>query len=490
MADPPTNVLLLFTDQHRLSGVGCYGPTPCRTPHVDRLAAEGVRFTQAYTVCPVCSPARGTIMTGLYPHTHGICCNVHNLGNSVHELRDRPELLSRRLQRAGYACGYSGKWHLGTDLTTAFCQPNTPSLPKDVGFEGQNFPGHGGGGFGYPEYREYLASGGWEHKLAEPDPARPQTALGGAELVGPAESTVPYFLAENTIAMIDRFHAAGRPWFIWHNNWGPHGPYFAPAEYVEPYRDVDIPPWPNYHWPSRTTPGGHFNKIHPHHERMGWDNWAESIRYYYAFTTLIDAQIGRILDHLAATGVLESTVVIFAADHGETLGSHGGLTDKGYHHFEETHHIPMIIRLPQGRAGGRTVDAFVSLADVYPTVLSLAGAEHDPDAVHGTSLLPLIDGGADRWREHVVTEFSGVNSIPLTQRTIRWGTLKYGYNCFGPDELYDLERDAWETTNLIDHPAYRDPARELRRRLLVWMEETADPALTIFRRNKVGYYDG
>ena len=89
MSEEPTNVLFLFTDQHRLSAVGCYGETPCHTPNIDGLAAEGVRFENAYTVCPVCSPARGTIMTGLYPHAHGICSNVHNLGSSVHELEDR-----------------------------------------------------------------------------------------------------------------------------------------------------------------------------------------------------------------------------------------------------------------------------------------------------------------------------------------------------------------------------------------------------------------
>ena len=112
MASRP-NIILILTDQHRLSAVGCYGRTPCQTPNIDRLAREGARFETAYTVCPVCSPARATIMTGLYPHRHGICSNIYNLGNSVHELPDSPDLLSRRLQSAGYRCGYTGKWHLG-----------------------------------------------------------------------------------------------------------------------------------------------------------------------------------------------------------------------------------------------------------------------------------------------------------------------------------------------------------------------------------------
>ena len=426
-------------------------------------------------------------MTGLYPHTHGICSNVHNLGSSVHELEDRPELLSRRLEAAGYALGYSGKWHLGTDRRTSFCQANTPSLPKNVGFEGQNFPGHGGGGFQYPEYKTYLADHGYEHRVNRID----ENGLrDGGELQGPVESTVPYFLAENTISMIDRFREAGRPFFIWHNNWGPHGPYFATKQYVDLYRDVEIPEWPNYRWPSRSIPGPHWNKLHPHLERMTWDDWAEQIRYYYAFTSMIDDQLGRILKHLESTGLDQNTIVIFTADHGETCGSHGGLTDKGYHHFEETHRVPLIVRFPDGRSAGTTIHQFASLADIYPTILSLARAPYEPDRLHGTSLVPLIDGRTFGWREHVVTEFSGVNSVSLTQRTLRWRDLKYDYNCCGPDELYDLSTDPWETMNLIDHPGYRDAGRELRRRLAEWMAETGDPTLNVFRRIKVAYYDG
>ena len=109
------NVIVIMTDQHRLSALVAYGDTVCQTPNIDRLAKEGVRFETAYTSNPVCSPARGTVMTGQYPHTHGITSNLHNVGCSVHELRDRPELLSLRMECAGYQLGYTGMWHFGTD---------------------------------------------------------------------------------------------------------------------------------------------------------------------------------------------------------------------------------------------------------------------------------------------------------------------------------------------------------------------------------------
>ncbi|RKY90864.1 hypothetical protein DRQ15_06405, partial [candidate division KSB1 bacterium] len=215
-----SNVLLILTDQHRLSAVGAYGSTPCRTPNIDRLAHQGVRFENAYTVCPVCSPTRATIMTGQYPHAHGVTSNVTALGCSVHELEDRPSLLSRRLETAKYSLGYSGKWHLGTDERTIFGRSNHPCLPRDVGFEGQNFPGHGSGGFNYPEYRQYLSEKGLQHKVKREEGTKVTTYAG--ELEGPLESTVPYFLAENTISLIDRFAQRNRPFFIWHNFWGPH----------------------------------------------------------------------------------------------------------------------------------------------------------------------------------------------------------------------------------------------------------------------------
>ena len=222
---------------------------------------------------------------------------------------------------------------------------------------------------------------------------------------------------------------------------------------------------------------------------MGWEDWARRIRCYYAFATLIDDQIGRILRHLEQTGMDKNTVVIFSADHGETLGSHGGLTDKGYHHFEETHRIPLIIRFPDKRYASLTVDSFASLADMYPTILELANAGIPENDLHGASLLPLIDGKTEGWREHVVTEFHGVNSIPITQRTLRWKQYKYGFNGFGADELYDLALDPWETMNRINVPGYGEIAREMRRRLLEWMKDTRDPAAWIFGANKVPYYD-
>ena len=480
MADRP-NIIFILTDQHRLSGISAYGETPCRTPNIDRLANEGVLFKNAYTVYPVCSPARGTLQTGVYPHTHGITSNTHEVGCSVHELEDRPELLPRRLLAAGYGAGFTGKWHLGSEKTSTFQGSNKPSSPSRIGYEGQDFAGHGGAGQAYPAYLEWLHSKG--HKLGVKPWNEPTTMIrnGIGELTVPTEATVPAYLVDNVIEMAQSFTGRNLPYFVSLNFWGPHGPYLATKEFLDWYADVVIPPWPNYEWPSRDIPGPHHLKIHWDHESLTWNDWAMAVKYYYARVSMIDSQIGRLYNWLEKSGELENTVLIFTADHGETLGSHGGLLDKGWHHFEETHHVPLIIRFPDGSHAGKRVAEFASIADMYPTILDFAGGDYDQNKIHGTSLLPLINGETTNWRDCVVTEFLGLGNVATSMKMLRMGNLKYGCNLTGQDELYDLEKDPHEMNNLIDDPEYVDDVKMLKVKLKKWMQETDDPALRMYQ---------
>jgi arylsulfatase A-like enzyme len=185
-SDQP-NVLLILTDQHRLDAVGCYAETPCRTPNIDRLAEDGVQFETAYTTSPVCTPARGSIATGQFPHGHGLTGNVGNQTTAFHTIPDTPDILPRRLDRAGYDLGYTGKWHLSPPSGELYGREFEGLLPSDVGFEGHDVPGHGGGGWEMPAYEAYLQKHGYSIDLTE----RPNEAPYGrrsACFEGPTDS--------------------------------------------------------------------------------------------------------------------------------------------------------------------------------------------------------------------------------------------------------------------------------------------------------------
>ncbi|MFC1736913.1 sulfatase-like hydrolase/transferase, partial [Candidatus Hydrogenedentota bacterium] len=341
----------------------------------------------------------------------------------------------------------------------------------------------GGDGKDFPEYVEWLAKKGLVHKMKPwTETTRmvlpPENHIGVLDL--PNDATVPYFLVDNTIEMIDDFKERDKPFFISLNFWGPHGPCFATQEFVDMYNDVKIPPWPNYEWDAKGTVGTHQYKLHWDQDELSWEDWEVAVRYYYARTSMIDDQIGRLYDYLAETGLLEETVIIFTSDHGETMGSHGGLLDKGWIHFEEVHRIPMIIRMPDGESKGETREEYASLVDMYPTILDLAGVDESEVTSHGQSLVPLVKGESVTWRDSIVTEFLGLGGMGHCMKTIRVGDLKYGYNLTYRGELYDLDQDPHEMNNLIDDPAYAETIEEMKDRLVQWMTDTQDPALSLF----------
>jgi arylsulfatase A-like enzyme len=471
-----SNILFFFTDQQRLSALGCYGPTVCRTPNIDRIAAQGVRFETAYTTTPVCTPARATVMTGMYPHQHGFCCNAEDLQSGMHELRDRPGLLSRRLIEAGYICGYTGKWHLGSGWKRMFGYENHPALPKDVGFVGHNVHGHGGGGFKYQEYQDYLSRNGWKHAVLPRSEGKLYPAEYGI-LEGPVESSVPYFLAEHTIGLIKDAIQQNKPFFIWHNEWGPHHPYYVPREYYDMYKDMEIPPWPNYEFDALKGGMPYAVQRREPADSFTWDDWAEAIRYYYAFTTLIDHQIGRVLDFLFETGLDKNTVTVFSSDHGDTIGGHGGLVDKGRCTFEEVQRIGLLFHLPEERGckplpGGTVLKEWASLADLYPTFCDIAGAEYDKTEVKGRSLWPLLNGEKPVWRDRILIETNGLLGVAHTMFTIRHQQYKFSAGASGRCELYDLQNDPHEMNNLAHLPSMQPVVEQMKALLIDELKAT------------------
>jgi arylsulfatase A-like enzyme len=398
-ADRP-NILLIMTDQHRFDTLGSYGAPTCRTPHLDALAARGVRFNAAYTPTSPCSPARAALFTGLYPHKNHVPANDGIVN---------PELptLAGELGRAGYNLGYAGKWHV-----------DHAKLPSDYGFHGKDFPGYGypptdglieGLRFGQwrnrpPHYRDYLAERGIEPpKVLEAfygdNPGKHNQEMYALQS-GDLESTFEYMVSEFTIDLLRQFAdpgqgegqpAKGRPFFVWTNFWGPHTPCLLPEPYYSMYDPAEIPEEPSFceTWANKP-------HVHELYERYwglssgGWESWREIVARYWGYVTMLDDLVGRLLDELDALGLADNTLVVFTTDHGDQMGAHR-LIEKGPFAYEETWRLPMIAAHPAVEVPGSVCDEFVYLHDLFPTFQEVAGrAPHDaPDSA---SILDQILG--------------------------------------------------------------------------------------------------
>lgn len=451
MPDSP-NILLIMTDQHRYDALGHVNQR-IKTPHLDQLAREGTRFTRAYTPCSLCTPARASILTGLYPHDHGLLTNNDMYHVLNPELHDRVQAFSSLLRTQGWNCGYVGKWHVGHD-----------KLPSTFGFEGMDIPDYGKLD-DYAPYLEYLKKNGLEK------PGR-----SGLTWTGPSEATVPWYLTEVARDMVKRYAKEEQPFCLWLNYWGPHAPYFCEEPYASMYDPASIPEWPNFRDSLEGKPNTHRRFIETGFEGSRdkpWEHWRELVAKYWGKTTAIDAQIGRLLETLRETGCAENTLVVFTTDHGDATGMHGGLFDKGSHMYEETMHIPMITRWPERIAAGGQCGEFVSLLDLMPTFLDLAGIDA-PYELAGSSLLPLLAGEQKDWRDCFVAEWHGHRFLN-SQRMLRQGTYKYVFTPGNIDELYDLDADPHEFHNLIDNPDHSTTLESLRRRLMQHLLDEKDP---------------
>lgn len=465
MPDRP-NILLLLTDQQRRDSLGCYGNPICRTPHLDRLAAEGVRFEQAYTNTAICTAVRATLLTGLEPHQHGMLANFERNVGYPWELPAGLTPFSAYLRQQGYRCGVVGKWHLG--LTRG---------PECYGFEGTHFPGWDGP-VTHPAYEAYLEERGlprWsvrdEIRGVFPN-GKPSLPMGGI-YEGPVEGTYSYFLAELTIQRLRQYaadrEAHGRPFFLRTDFFGPHLPYYLPQKYADLYDPALVPPLPSMAETFEGKPRVH-DWYHRHwaFDTYSWETWQKVVAMYWGYVTLIDEQIGRILAAMEELGLRENTVVFFSSDHGGFVGGHR-LADKGPMMYDDIYRIPLLARWPGQAAAGSVCDAgvcdaMVTLMDLMPTFLDIAGAPI-PSHVAGRSLLPLLRGQTPPdWPQEVYLQFHG-HHFPYPQRGIRTRTHKLVVNPPDVNELYDLAADPHELRNVYDDPRYAEVRHDLLGRL-------------------------
>ncbi|MBN1674909.1 MAG: sulfatase-like hydrolase/transferase [Kiritimatiellae bacterium] len=477
------NILLIVVDQVIRDSLSAYGG-PCGTPALENLARSGVQFTGAYTTISLCSPARGSMFTGQLPHRHGVLYNVTDAAYGRAELDENAPMITRFLAPAGYRCGYFGKWHIGLRRG-----------PREHGFEGTSHPGFGLPSGFVAEYDAFLKRQGHAGlrqvsvrdlltavnvpsalmPLGRDIPGAAKGALYSGVIDLPTELTPAGYVASETIEFMRR--SEGARFFAVAAFWGPHHPALPSPEYAGRHPPASLPEWPNYRDELRTKPriqARYAQRLQPRLTGLPWGEWQRIIAAHYDFMAMIDSQIGRMLDALTALGLDGNTLVMFTADHGDTLGCHGGQWDKGPYMYEETYAVPLLARAPGGPAGRRT-DDLTSNMDVFATALEAAGVEPPPDT-DARSFLPAANGSGAGARDCVIGQFYGFDLRgTFLQRMIRMGPHKYVYNPSDTDELYDLRADPAELVNRIDDPQHAETARALKERLLREMRATRDP---------------
>ena len=420
------NILFIFSDQHRPHAMSCYGDPNIETVNLDRLAAEGIRFTNAYSNTPLCSPFRACLYTGQYFTTHGVNCLFKPL------LPVQP-VLAEVLHAAGYYTSHMGKWHLtGGDCPSHFVSPYfRPGWDEWLGWDNSNEP--------------------FDTKYSVGAMPKPYLTLPGYQTDAVTDLTVAWL----------RNYDGDRPFFHVMSVEPPHSPNEAPDKYMAMYRDRELVYHPNFD-----------------HECENAEAYRTRLRGYYAQIKNLDDNVGCVLSALEETGRLDDTVVFYFSDHGDLMGSHG-LGQKS-HAEEESSRIPLIIRWPARIPSGAVTDGFISAVDLMPSLLGLLDIPI-PETVEGADLSGLWTGRTDRGTETVLIQFDR-NYFDYTVdhrrrfRAIRYRHWKYSvhFTC-GPDMLYNLAEDPYEMNNLVGKEACRGVQEELHGRLVARLEEIGDP---------------
>lgn len=448
-AEPATrpNVVFVLADDLRWDCLGVAGHPHLKTPNIDRLAAEGAYFKNAFYTTSLCSPSRASILSGLYAHAHRV---LDNFTEYPVELASFP----KQLQKAGYESAYIGKWHMGEENDS-----------KRPGFD--YFVTHKGQGkyfdteFNFDGTDRRVVKGYHTHVVTDlaldwlkKPRAKPFLLMLGQK--APHSFYVPEPKYEKAFDHVkvdypkSAFELADKPaWFkIWIETWhGIYGPLFE------------------------------FRKKFPDARPEAVKDFEAMTRAYWATILSIDDSVGRLYEQLKAAGQLENTVFVFAGDNGLLNGEHG-MVDKRTMH-EPSIRVPLVVRYPR-LAAGKVVERQVLHVDLAPSLLELCGADPLPN-IHGKSWVGLARGEAVAWRTAWFYEYNYEKQFPYTPnvrgvRTERWKYIRYPHGDGTPDkhlaELYDLAADPNEGKNLIADPAHAGTVKELQAELLRLMKET------------------
>ena len=451
------NIIFVLADDQGHWAMGCAGNPDIRTPHMDDLAATGMRFDNFFCASPVCSPARASILTGRIPSQHGVhdwlrAGNTtaetdldNGKGGLIEYLAGQPGYTDY-LAATGYTCGISGKWHLG----------DSHHPQKSYSFWEVHATGGG------PYYNAPVI----DHGMVREEPAY-----------------ISDYITDRALDFLGRQAGSESPFYLSVHYTAPHSPWDRadhPPELYDEYFDhcpfATIPRLAPHPWQINSAPQSY--------EEAGR---REILSGYYAAITGMDRGIGRIVAWLEQNGLRENTLILFTSDNGMNMGHHG-IYGKGNGTFPQNMYdssvkVPMLISRPGSLPQGVVNRDLLSHYDIFPTLLDYVGlANPQAGSLPGSSFAPLLGGRPMPGRDHVVVydEYGPVRMI----RDRRWKYVhRYPY---GPHELYDLENDPDEGHNLAGDAQYQGRLRELKLAMEAWFVRYADPRIDGVREPVTG----
>jgi iduronate 2-sulfatase len=449
-ARPRRNVLFIATDDLNMN-VGCYGDTRVKTPHLDRLAARGVRFERAYCQFPLCNPSRVSMLTGLRPDTIG----VHDLQTDFRTKRRRIITLPQLFKHNGYFSARVGKiYHYG--------------VPRQIGSGGMDDADSWDLAIN-PRGRDKDE----EHKLHVLTRGTGSTTIGFAmawlEMDGSDAEQTDGQATREAIGLLERFAEEDRPFFLGMGFFRPHTPFVATKKWFQKYpKDrVTLPTVPS---DDRADIPDVALTIRPPNYGLSESDLKDCVRGYWASVSCLDAQVGQLLDALERLGLAENTIVVFFSDHGFLLGEHGQWQKQML--FEEANRVPLIMAGP-GITGRGASPRTVELLDVYPTLVELCDLPKPRHKLEGKSLVPLLDEPHAPWNRPAYSQVErrvgrGPDArriMGYSVRTERWRYTEWDDGELGV-ELYDHEKDPKEHTNLAQDDARADVVAEMKKLLM------------------------
>lgn len=484
------NLLFIMTDQQQYKALSAAGNSVLKTPNLDRLGREGAFFTNAYSACAVCGPARSSILTGSTVETTGVNTNGKTYYYDEEVVMDMPTF-DELLAAEGYHCEYYGKWHSLTSHAEVY------KNPRQTSSNGESVFAHGGQNRVYIDYinsvfpQEELKEGelydNFTQRPYEPDPLdkfygevydevkeefkkTSQPNFYGKLLV-PAEHSFTAFQARETIEAIERLKDS--TFSITCSFHFPHSPMIAPEPYYSMYPAGEMTAPESIKDPMDNSPYLRANGRLKNPQYADEELIKYMIANYYALITEIDDWVGQILAKLEEHGLTDNTLIIFTSDHGEMLGAHGMRTKNVF--YEESAHIPLMIKSSDIKEE-TVVNGYVSHVDLFATILDYLDFPSYPS--DGKSLRGLIEGTDDEHGEYVVTEWNYRGDVSPNYMVVKDGwklMIPYSKESKVMNAMYNLNKDPYEMNNLLgNNPAkesYESKASELKDCLLEWLNK-------------------